>query len=324
MGNTGKTDIVYCLDARDGSVIWKHSYPCGPGGFKGPRATPVNNGDGVYTFSRKGLALCLDADSGKVRWQTDVAKKTGNAKLRWGYASSPVFDGNLLFLNIGEASVALNKDTGKIVWKSKKGNAGYASIVLFNWQGKRCLAIFSGKEFVVAEARTGRRLWSRKWETKYAVNAADPLIAGKKIFVSSGYDYGCALFDFSGRTPKQIWRNKGLKNHFSSSVYVDEHIYGVDGNSKKHGFLRCIDIKDGTEKWSMPIGFGSLIAVDNKLVVLDEKGTLHIAEVTPEKYKELSKAATGLSKLCWTSPVFSNGIVYCRNDKGTLTAIDVR
>ena len=115
-----------------------------------------------------------------------------------------------------------------------------------------------------------------------------------------------------------------MKNQFSSSVHIDGYIYGVDGQTKKKGFLRCISAKDGDEEWSMPMGFGSLIAADGKLIALGEDGTLYFAEASPKKYAEISKFETGLSKLCWTPPVLANGIVYCRNDKGTLVAIDVR
>jgi outer membrane protein assembly factor BamB len=87
--------------------------------------------------------------------------------------------------------------------------------------------------------------------------------------------------------------------------------------------LRCISAADGSERWSTPIGFGSLIAAGDKLIVLDEEGGLHIAEASPEKYNVISTVATGLEKLCWTPPVLANGMIYCRNDKGTLVAIDV-
>jgi outer membrane protein assembly factor BamB len=114
-----------------------------------------------------------------------------------------------------------------------------------------------------------------------------------------------------------------MNNQFSSSVYLDGDIYGVDGQTKRKGFLRCIDVKDGSEQWSMPIGFGSLIATEDMLIALGEKGTLYFAEATPEEYREIARFDTGLPTLCWTPPVLANGIVYCRNDKGTLVAVDV-
>ncbi|MCF7849483.1 MAG: PQQ-like beta-propeller repeat protein [Kiritimatiellales bacterium] len=322
MGNQDDKDIIYCLDAKTGKEVWDYSYSCKPGQFAGPRATPVLDGGNVYTMSRDGLAICFDAKTGKVKWEMDANGKTGNDVIRWGYASSVVIEGDLLLLNIGEYGVALDKATGKIKWKSE-GKAGFSTPVLFDYKGKRCAAIFSAKNLYAVEVATGKKEWSYEWETKYDVNAADPVFFDDKVFISSGYKRGCTLLDISGSTPKKVWENAILQNHFSSSVFVDGYIYGIDGNGKGKGSMRCILAKTGKEQWNMKIGFGSLMVADGKIIALGEKGTLYIAEVTPDAYKEIAQAETGLAKLCWTAPVLSNGIIYCRNDKGTLVAIDV-
>ena len=175
----------------------------------------------------------------------------------------------------------------------------------------------------IVDVKSGQKIADYGWETKYEINGADPLVIGERIFISSGYDRECAMLDFSSGTLEKLWNSEVLKNQFSGSVYIDGFIYGVDGQTKKKGHLRCISAEDGSEQWSMPIGFGSLIAADGKLIALGEKGTLYFIEATPEKYTEISTIETGLTQLCWTPPVLANGIVYCRNDKGTLVAIDV-
>jgi outer membrane protein assembly factor BamB len=322
MGHEEGTDTVYCLNAKTGKKIWSHSYSCKTGSFKGPRATPVVNGKNLYTVSRTGLVICFDAESGKVNWETDVLDKTNNEDNRWGISSSAVIEGDLILLNIGDAGAALEKDSGKVKWKSK-GPGSYASPVVFDFEGKRLAAIFSAPGLQIVEVQTGKVVDHYDWKTKYDINGADPLVIGDRIFISSAYGHGCAMLDFSSGKLKKIWENDVLQNQFSSSVYIDGYIYGVDGQIKGKGFLRCIDAKDGSEVWKMPIGFGSLIAADGKLIALGEKGTLYFAEITPKKYNEISKMETGLSKLCWTPPALANGIIYCRNDKGTLVAIDV-
>ncbi|VGO21763.1 PQQ-binding-like beta-propeller repeat protein [Pontiella sulfatireligans] len=322
MGHNKGEDTVFCLDAKTGAPIWDYTYDCETGKFKGPRATPVVDGENVYTVSRAGLVICLDVASGKVNWKTDVLSKTGNENNRWGIASSAVVEGDLILLNIGDAGVALNKNTGKVAWKTK-GMPSYASPVVFDHKGKRLAAIFSAPGLQIVNAKTGKKIDDLAWETKYNINGADPMMIGDRIFISSGYDRECAMLDFSTGKLKKLWKSEVMKNQFSSSVYIDGYIYGVDGQTKKKGFLRCIDAEDGSEQWNMQIGFGSLIAAGGKLIALGEKGTLYFAEATPKKYSEISQMETGLSQLCWTPPVLANGIVYCRNDKGTLVAIDV-
>lgn len=324
MGNVDNHDVVYCLNTKDGKEVWTFKYPCKPGNYDGPRATPVLDGTWVYTMSRNGLVHAFDAATGDVHWKTDATEIAGQKVITWGLASSPVIEGDLILLNIGEHGVALNKRTGKLAWSSPVGKASYASAVVFDYRGRRCAAIFSSEHMYVVDAVTGKEVWHFEWKTKYDVNAADPVVFGDRMFLSSGYGRGCTLLDISGARPKQLWENDSLRNHFSSSIHVDGYIYGVDGNTKGRGHLRCLSVKDGREQWNMPIGFGSLIMVNDKIVALGESGTLYVAERTPEAYREISKAHTGLSKLCWTPPAFSGGVVYCRNDKGKLVAVDLR
>ena len=321
-GKSG-TDTVYCLDARIGKEIWTYSYPSVTGQYKGPLATPVIDGSGVYTVSREGLVICFDAESGKVNWKTDVLAATGNENIKWGVASSAVIEGDLLLLNIGSAGTALKKQTGEVAWKSK-GAFSYATPVVFDHRGTRLAAIFSASGLDVVDAQTGRKKDSFEWKTKYDVHGADPVVIGEKIFISSGYNHGCAMLDMSSGSLKKVWENDLVKSHFSSSVYLDGYLYGIDGQAKAKGFLRCISATDGAEQWSEQIGFGSLIAADGKLIVLGEAGELRFVEVSPRKYNEISTMTTGLTRLCWTPPVLANGVIYCRNDKGTLVAVDVR
>jgi outer membrane protein assembly factor BamB len=322
MGNIDDMDVVYCLDAKTGKEIWTATYPCKPGKFKGPRATPVVDGENLYTVSRDGLLICFKAETGAKKWEIDTLGQSGNENSRWGIASSAVIYNELILLNMGESGVAVNKNTGELVWKSS-GKQSYASPVLFKYKGKTHAAIFSATGLMIVEAQSGNVIESLKWETKYDINGADPMVIGDKIFISSGYGHGCTMLDFSTGKLETVWESEVMQNQFSSSVYIDGHIYGVDGQTKKKGFLRCIDASDGSEVWNMPIGFGSLIAADGKLIALGEKGMLYFAESTPDKYKEIATFETGLTQLCWTPPVLANGIVYCRNDKGTLVAIDV-
>lgn len=322
MGNKDDLDIVYCLDAETGEKIWDFSYDCEPGNYKGPRATPVVDGENLYTVSRQGELFCFDAASGQKKWRTDVLGKSGVKNLRWGTASSAVVSGDLILLNVGDSGTAVDKHNGKIKWKSS-GQHSYASPVVFSHQGRTLAAVFSAPGLQIVDVESGKLVAGYDWKTKYDINGADPLIIGDKIFISSGYDRECALLDFSSGTLEKLWNSDIMKNQFSSAVHVDGFIYGISGQTKKKGHLRCIAVEDGAEQWSMPIGFGSLIAADGKLIALGEKGTLYFAEITPKQYRELATFDTGLGRLCWTPPVLANGMVYCRNEKGTLVAINV-
>ena len=321
-GHADGQDTIVCLNTESGNEIWQYSYPSSTGTYKGPRATPVIDGENLYMVSRDGVVTCLNARDGKLVWKTDVLKESGNKDNQWGIATSAVISGDLVLLNIGARGTALDKKSGKVVWKSK-GEQSYASPVVVERGGKTMAFVFAAQSLEMVDVSNGASLASYPWKTQYGVNGADPLLVGDQVFITTGYDKGCALLDYSSGQLKKVWENSLMSSQFSSCVQIDGYIYGIDGQTKSKGYLRCLSVADGSEQWSMRIGFGSLMVADNKIIALDEKGTLYFARAVPEKYEELARFKTGLKQLCWTQPVLANGTIYCRNDKGTLIAIDV-
>jgi outer membrane protein assembly factor BamB len=323
MGNPGGNDIVYCLDAETGKEVWKHSYPCDAGNFEGPRATPVVDGDCVYTLSREGHAFCLEAATGKIKWQKNLIKDFGAANITWGFAASPLIVDKAVVYNARASGLALDKLTGEKIWEGGGGQCGYAAPVRFTNKGKDCLAFFSFKEVVVVDAATGEKQMSHPWMTQYDVNAADPLFFDGKLFITSGYEHGCTLLDLSGKNVKQLWENQNIRGHFASPIYLDGHIYGVDGNTGQ-GQLRCLEAKSGKVTWTAKGGYENLMIASGMIIAIDKNGTLVVGEATPKAFKETAKAAVlnGKAKN-WTAPVLSNGYIYCRNSDGDLVCVDV-
>lgn len=323
MGNLGGKDIVVCLDAETGKELWNHSYPCDQGNFEGPRATPVVDGDFVYTLSRDGHALCLEAATGKVKWENNLIKDFSAANTTWGFAGSPLIVDKAVVYNARASGLALDKLTGEKIWEGGGGQCGYAAPVRFTHKGKESLAFFSVKDVVVVDALTGEKLMSHPWETQYDVNAADPLYFDGKLFITSGYEHGCTLLDLSGKNVKQVWENQNLRGHFASPIYLDGHIYGVDGQTGQ-GQLRCLEAKSGKVKWTQKGGFENFIIVSGMILAIDKSGTLVVGEAGANAFKESAKALVlnGKAKN-WTAPVLSNGFIYCRNSDGDLVCLDV-
>jgi outer membrane protein assembly factor BamB len=160
--------------------------------------------------------------------------------------------------------------------------------------------------------------------TKWDINAADPILIGDKLFIST-FDRGCALLQLTPGEPKSVWENKNMANHFNSCVYLNGHFYGIDGNTDQPDKdLRCLDGRTGEVKWKHKgFGLGSLLAADGKLIVLGERGELVVAEASPDAFKPLARAQV-LGGKCWTTPVLANGRLYCRNAQGDLVCLDVR
>jgi outer membrane protein assembly factor BamB len=320
MGNSNNTDSVFCLDARTGKVVWQHSYPCplAPNNFEGgPCATPTVADGRVYTFSRKANLLCLDAVKGNVIWAKNLNQELGLEIPNWGCAGSVLIEGKLLVLNMGSAGVALDPLSGKVAWVSGKTPGAYTTPLPLNIGADRCLAILSRQALIFVKPEDGKQIFSYPWKTSYDVNAADPIVDGDKVFVSSGYNHGGALLKVSG-PPQKVWENKNMRNHFNSCVLWQGYLYGPDDSG-----LRCLAFDTGDLKWTYGgFGKGSLMVADGKLVALSEKGELIIAEPTPAEFKPISRAKV-LTGKCWTTPVLSNGHIYCRNAVGDVVCLDV-
>lgn len=127
---------IYCLDVKTGKEIWKFQYSSTSSNFPGPRSTPVIDGNKLYALSWEGKLFCIDAESGKEKWVTDLTKDSLTTLDNWGYCPSPVIYKNLILLNINQSGIALDKKTGKVVWKSQLGKSYYSSVQLVDYMEK--------------------------------------------------------------------------------------------------------------------------------------------------------------------------------------------
>src|SRR5262249_41927708 len=112
MGARQGKELLLALDARDGKELW--SADLGPshvrGGGKmaqpGPRSTPTVAGDRVYALSSAGELACLTT-AGKGAWRTNLVKDLRGTPAIWGYAESPLVDGDSLVCTPGGAQATL-------------------------------------------------------------------------------------------------------------------------------------------------------------------------------------------------------------------------
>ena len=323
-GNSNETDTVFCFDAATGKVLWQHSYAC-PLAPKywdgGTLATPVVDGDRVYTVSKVGQLFCLHAATGEILWRKHLQIDCGAKMPTWGFAGSPLVIGQWVLFSTGAtdgALMAFDKLTGAVAWQTGNDPAGYSTPTLFTFAGKQCLAVFNGFGLVVQELDGGKEIARFPWKTKYDVNAATPIVAGDKIFISSGYSTGCALLQLQPGSLTALWQNKAMRNQFSSCVLWQDHLYGFDESA-----LTCLDFATGAVKWTEPsLGKGALMLADGKLIIQGEKGELVLAEPSPAAFKEIARAKV-LGGKCWVAPVLANGRLYARNNAGDLVCLNV-
>lgn len=318
----GANDLVRCVSLADGKEVWTFTYADQDKPNYGiTRGTPTIADGKVYTTSYLGKVHCLDAASGKVIWSLDMTKALKGERPGWGYAQSIVIDGEKAILCPGGKAgsvAAVDRNTGKVLWKSGTDEAGYSTPVIATLNGVKQYLVFSGTSLNSYAAQTGKLLWTFPWKTSYSVNASQPLVLGNSIFISSGYGTGCAMIKVDGNRPALLWKNKVIQEQFSSAIVHEGLIYGTTDP----GDLVCLDPKTGADRWRQG-GFekGGIVAAGDVVLALNGKdGDLVMAALRPESYRELGRIKP-LNGQSWTAPIIAEGKIIVRN-KQALVCLD--
>lgn len=335
---------VRCLAAESGELHWEHGEPvnysaAGISYGAGPRATPLVHDGKVYSFGATGILLGLEPVEGgspKVVWRHDVVAEFGAKVPGWGLASSPLVDGDLVYIQAGGglgSLAAFDKTTGKLVWKAGDDPVGYSSPVVADVAGVRQVIAVSGTSAFGVEAKTGAMLWQTDWETQHHGNIATPLVIGDYVFLSSNYGKGCELLHLTGDAGKVaaeiVYFRKGrvMMNHHSTSVHRDGYLYGYDMND-----LRCVNLREGEieEHWrakdanGRSLAKGCVIRAGEHLIGLTQTGTLFLADADPEEFVFHGQVEGVLAGSdTWALPVLVDGRIYLR-DSEKVVCLDVR
>jgi outer membrane protein assembly factor BamB len=280
----------------------------------------------VYTNSKEGHLYCFDAAKGDVVWSKNLQELLGVKMPTWGFSCSPRVLGDLLIVEAGR-TCALNRKTGELVWKTDEHRPGYGTPAIMRRGDKDLVVVLNNDNLLVVDAADGKEIAKQPWETDYATSSTTPIVDGDTIFVSTGYNEGCALFRLKDdNSLERVYQNKHMSNHMANCVLYENHLYGIDGNShaRRTCEVVCMDAATGAVKWKeRGLGCGSLMIAGGKLIVLSDEGELAIAPASSEEFKPTAKARVIEGK-CWTVPVLSHGLVYCRNAEGDLVCIDLR
>lgn len=335
----GSNERVICLDVETGRRLWDHSYPADYSGVdyaSGPRATPTLDGTSLFAVGATGKFVCLDVSSDsappRLVWEHDLISEFQARIPKWGVASSPLVEGDLVIVQPGGKNgsvVAFDKLSGVVRWKAAANPSGYSSPVAATIGTVRVVFALTGNALLCIRAADGAVLDQADWITQYDGNIATPVVHDDYVFISSGYSKGCSLFRAAAEgdrvTLNQVYmrKNRVMRNHHSTCVFKDGYLYGFDDSR-----LRCVDFKTGieVEGWDDP-GFnskGSVILSGNHLIVLTESGQLGLVEATPEEPRLIAKVPSGLSgRENWSLPVLVDGRLFLRDNQSVL-CLDVK
>jgi len=203
------------------------------------------------------------------------------------------------------------------VWQSASVPAGYSTPYPFTFEGRRCIVGLLAKEALIVDAQAGAELCRIPWVTDWDVNAATPIFQDGKLFLTSGYKTGSAVFALAREGDKLSARNqwgsepsKIILGKFQTPVLFDGNLFVSDEKA-----LKCVDFATGKERWSQRgVSNGTVVWADGNLVVLTDNGELQIGKASPDEFKPLTSVEL-LGGRCWTVPTLYQGRLYVRNLK---------
>lgn len=323
-----ESERALCFDVRTGKLLWSHTYAVTYGKMEygnGPRSTPTVHKSKVYTFGARGHLFCLDAVSGKVLWGRDTVKDFAGRVPQWGHSCSPLVDGPRLLVQVGGKNgaglVALDRDSGKEIWRSLDDRPGYSSPTLIGGKGWRQVAYWTPEHVVGLDPVSGKVRWKIPFPITYDVSITD-LVWHENVLLASNYWTGSKAirFDAKGENPKVIWQGKRLSLLMSTPLWRAGHIYALD---RKDG-LKCVELLTGKVKWGgehiTPRSHNpqaTLVWVGERALIFNERGELILARLTPEKYEEISRSKL-IDKDTWAHPAYADGCIFVRTDEDIL------
>lgn len=292
--NPGKQEDLkrhlLCLDRADGKVLWskefepllpEHRY-AGEGAYHGyAPSTPITDGERLYVFFGKSGVYCFDLD-GKEVWQASVGKNFHGA---WGSGASPILYKNLLIVNASIESgaiVALDKATGKEVWRAPKISGSWNTPVLATTAANEVELVISTEPRVVAlNPDTGKELWTADGVHRYCIPS---VVAEEGVAYITGGGGTSLAVKVGGRGKVDdshvVWRAKKGSNA-SSPLLHNGHLYWASENG---GVLNCQDAKTGEIKYSERLKpdagriWASPVLADGKLYYVSQfKGVFVVA-----------------------------------------------
>jgi outer membrane protein assembly factor BamB len=324
-GQRGNQEFVQALDVKTGKKLWEtptsRNFENDRG--SGPRGTPTFDDGKLYAMTGEGTVACLDAATGKVIWQIDSVKKFGGSVPHWGYSESPLIDGDRVIVmpgGRGASLVSLDKRTGEVQWKTGDDHAGYSSAILADVNGTKEVIALSGQSAFGVQESTGELLWHYNRVSNNVANIATPIYQDGTVFLSSAYDTGCALLKLNPKGMQEVYFNRDMMNHYSSSVLVDGTLYGYS-----NALLSAMDFKTGKQLWrNRSVGKGSVTYAEKHLYALGEDGVVGLIEANRDGYKEVSRFEYPKGSLpSWSPLVISDARMYLR-DQDTLTSYDIK
>jgi len=317
---------VICLNTSNGKVLWEQT------AFEGTpydnrhrkssfaASTPATDGKMVYAFFGTEGLYAYDMN-GKLQWKADLGKL---GTVGMGTGTSPILHEEFVIVQCDEENgaasfiVALDKKTGKEVWRTpRKVQVSWATPILVT-TAKRSELIASGTEAVIAyDPATGKELWRHKGVESNAIPS--PVANQEMVFISAGFPAKIAMAIRLGQSGDLTDSTNVAWKYVKGTAYVPSPILYGDYLylTTDRGILTCLDAKTGEVKYEggripIPATFtASPVAFEGKILLTSEDGDTFIVKAGP-RHEILGTNSVG--EPVYASPAISDRKIFIRGE----------
>jgi outer membrane protein assembly factor BamB len=330
-----KQDALRCLSLADGREIWRYAYHDSVKRNHGmSRTVPAVSEGLVVAIGPKCHVVCVDAQSGELRWGIDLVRQFKATVPPWYAGQCPLIESNAVILAPGGKDallVGVEAKTGQVLWQSPNPHAWkmtHSSVVPLEFQGERMYVYCANNGVAGVSAKDGAILWdTTDWKISIATVPSPLVLDGGRIFFSGGYDAGSLMVQLrkeAGRFRveplfKLDAKVFGATQH--TPILYGNHIYGV----RPDGRFACLDTT-GKPVWfsdaGQSFGLGSFLLADGLFFAMNDSGLLRLIEATPETYRLLAQAQVLKGRESWAPLALAGGRLLAR-DFTRLVCLDV-
>ena len=339
-----EADALRCFSMADGREIWRRWYKSPTKVHHGiSRTVPAVTEKYVVTIGPKCHVMCVDRETGDLRWGVDMLNDYGTLLPEWYTAQCPIIDNDIAVVAPCGKEVlmmGISCETGEIVWKAPNPdgwNMSHSSIIPMTVLGKKMFVYCSvnGVVGVGAEgADQGKVLWKTA-DWAHGVTSPSPVkVDDERIFLTVGYGGGSMMLRLKeeGGQIKTVKEYELSKKVFSceqqTPILHQDHLFGIlpnDGGGLRNQFA-CLSI-DGKVVWSSGkgerFGFGPFLQADGKIFVLNDDGELTLIRASTTGYERLAQCKPLKGRDAWAPMALVDGKLILR-DSETVICLDVR
>jgi outer membrane protein assembly factor BamB len=275
--------IVLCVNLAKGNTLWRQEAEASTTAedkdtISKAAPTPAVDSNRVYAFFESGDLMALD-HKGKFLWQRKLSQEYGSFSGNHGLGASIALTDRAVIVLIAHRGpsylLAVDKSTGKTLWKTERAEGGsWSSPVVISYRGRQIVIVSSGGSVEAYDAEQGKQTWI---VTGLKGNhIPSPSIENNVVVVGSG-DKGANVairFDNAGNDTKtQIsWHASEATAYFNSPLIYRGRVYFIN----KVGVVYCLDLNTGEELWKTRIGgecWASPLAAGDRIYFFKNDGT---------------------------------------------------